>query len=384
MDKKEILEYHKGGKIEICIKKKFDDRKDLSIAYTPGVAIPCLEIAKDSSKAYEYTNKANSVAIITNGTSVLGLGNIGALAAKPVMEGKSMLFKRFADIDAFDILVDTSDVDEFVRTVKNISKTFGGINLEDIKAPECFEIEEKLKDELDIPVFHDDQHGTAIVIGAGLLNALEITGKNIGEVKIVISGAGAAGIASAKFLILLGVKKGNLIMVDSIGVITTNRNVNKYKKEFAISRNIKTLGEAVKNSDVFIGVSKKDIFTADMLRSMNSKPIVFAMANPDPEIKPEIALETRDDVILATGRSDYPNQINNVLAFPFIFRGALNVRAKKINEKMKLAAAYEIAKIAREDMRFGRDFIVPDIFNDKLKGRISKVVAKAAIESGAV
>lgn len=381
MDKQKILDYHKGGKIGTSITKKFEDKNDLAIAYTPGVAEVCREIKENPDAVYDYTNKGNSVAIVTNGSSVLGLGNIGALASKPVMEGKAMIFKKFADIDAVDIEIDTQDVDEFVNAVKLISKTYGGINLEDIKAPECFEIEKKLKKELDIPVFHDDQHGTAIVVAAGLLNALEIANKKIENVKIVFSGAGAAGIACAKFILSLGAKKENLIMCDSKGVITEKREVNDYKREFATCENFEKLDDAIKNADVFVGVSKGRILNEEMLKSMNANPIVFAMANPEPEIKPEVARQIREDVIIATGRSDYPNQVNNALVFPFIFRGALDCRAREINEKMKIAAAREIAQIAREDAQFGKNFIIPDIFDKRLRERIPGVVEKAARES---
>lgn len=375
MNKEKILDYHKGGKIGTEIKKKFE-KEDLAVAYTPGVAVPCLEIVKNSAKAYEFTNKGNSVAVVTNGSSVLGLGNIGALASKPVMEGKVMIFKKFADIDAVDVLVDTQNIDEFVNAVKLISSGYGGINLEDIKAPECFEIEAKLKKELDIPVFHDDQHGTAIVVGAGLLNALEIANKKIEDVKIVFSGAGAAGIACARLIKKLGAKKENIFMVDSRGVICEDRECSVHKKEFATREKVGKLEEAIDGADVFIGVSKSGILNDEMLLSMNATPIVFALANPNPEILPEIAKRIRDDVIIATGRSDYSNQINNALVFPFIFRGALDSRAKEISEEMKIAAAREIAQIAREDEKFGREFIIPSIFDKRLRERIPRVVAE--------
>lgn len=378
---KEILEYHKGGKIGVRITKKLEDEKDLSIAYTPGVAVPCLKIKEDKDLAYDYTNKGNSVAIITNGTAVLGLGDIGALAGKPVMEGKAALFKHFGDVDAVDVLIDSKDPQEIIEIVKKISQTYGGINLEDIKAPECFEIEDALKKELDIPIFHDDQHGTAIVSGAGLINALKIAGKKAEDVKVLFLGAGAAGIACAKLFLELGVKKENIIMCDSKGVICEGRECNLYKKEFASKKQIEGLEEAIKEADVFVGVSVKDILKPEMLLSMNKNPIVFAMANPDPEIKPELAKEIRDDIIIATGRSDYPNQINNVLAFPFIFRGALDVRAKEINEKMKIAAAKALANLVGE--KLDRNYIIPSIFERKIAVEVSLAVAKAAIDSGA-
>lgn len=381
LSEKEILEYHKGGKIGVKITKKLEDKKDLSIAYTPGVAIPCLKIKEDRGLVYDYTNKGNSVAIITNGTAVLGLGDIGVLAGKPVMEGKAVLFKHFGDIDAVDVLIDSKNPQEIIEIVKKIAPTYGGINLEDIKAPECFEIEDALRKELDIPVFHDDQHGTAIVSGAGLINALKIAGKKAEDAKVLFLGAGAAGIACAKLFLKLGVKKENIIMCDSKGVIYEGRECNLYKKEFASKRYIECLEEAIKGTDVFVGVSVKDILKPEMLLSMNKNPIVFTMANPDPEIKPELAKEIRDDIIIATGRSDYPNQINNILAFPFIFRGALDVRAKEINEKMKIAAAKALANIVGE--KLDRDCIIPSIFEKKIAVDVSLAVAKAAIDSGA-
>ncbi|PCI02368.1 MAG: NADP-dependent malic enzyme, partial [Flavobacteriaceae bacterium] len=340
MDKKklrrEALLYHaepRPGKIEVVPTKKYATKRDLSLAYSPGVAEPCLEIAKDVNNVYKYTAKSNLVAVITNGTAVLGLGDIGPEASKPVMEGKGLLFKIFADIDVFDIEVDAKDVDLFVNTVKAIAPTFGGINLEDIKAPEAFEIERRLKEELDIPVMHDDQHGTAIISAAALKNAIEITGKDITKVKIVVNGAGAAAISCTRLYLRLGVQRENVVMCDSKGVIRTDiENLNPQKAEFATDLDMYTLAEAINNADVFIGLSVKDCLTADMLRTMAKDPIVFAMANPDPEIAYKTAIETRDDLIFATGRSDYPNQVNNVLGFPFIFRGALDVRATKINE----------------------------------------------------
>jgi len=386
--KQKALDYHKAnensraGKIGTAITKPCKNAEDLSLAYTPGVAFPCLEIAKDKELAYKYTNKGNSVAVISNGTAVLGLGNIGALAGKPVMEGKAVLFKKFSDINATDILINSENIEEIVNVVKLISPTYGGINLEDIKAPECFEIEERLKKELDIPVFHDDQHGTAIVSSAGLINALEVTNKKINKIKVVFLGAGAAGIACAKLFLELGVKKENLILCDSKGVIYQGRkNLNKQKEEFAIETNLRTLEEAIKSADVFVGVSAKDALSSEMLKSMNENPIVFAMANPEPEINPEIAHSVRDDVIVATGRSDYPNQINNVLAFPFIFRGALDVRAREINNEMKIAAATALADIAKKN-GLKKDYIIPSPFDKNVVVEVSLAVAKAGIETG--
>ena len=386
--KQKALDYHKAnensraGKIGTAITKPCKNAEDLSLAYTPGVAFPCLEIAKDKELAYKYTNKENSVAVISNGTAVLGLGNIGALAGKPVMEGKAVLFKKFSDINATDILINSENIEEIVNVVKLISPTYGGINLEDIKAPECFEIEERLKKELDIPVFHDDQHGTAIVSSAGLINALEVTNKKINKIKVVFLGAGAAGIACAKLFLELGVKKENLILCDSKGVIYQGRkNLNKQKEEFAIETNLRTLEEAIKSADVFVGVSAKDALSSEMLKSMNENPIVFAMANPEPEINPEIAHSVRDDVIVATGRSDYPNQINNVLAFPFIFRGALDVRAREINNEMKIAAATALADIAKKN-GLKKDYIIPSPFDKNVVVEVSLAVAKAGIETG--
>jgi malate dehydrogenase (oxaloacetate-decarboxylating)(NADP+) len=380
LTEKEILDYHKGGKTGVKITKKLIDKNDLSVAYTPGVAVPCMKIREDKNLAYEYTNKGNSIAVITNGTAVLGLGDIGALAGKPVMEGKAVLFKHFGDVDAVDVLIDSKDPKEFTEVVKKISLTYGGINLEDIKAPECFEIENILKKELDIPVFHDDQHGTAIVSGAGLINALKIAEKKIENVKVLFIGAGAAGIACAKLFLELGVKKENIIMADSKGVICEGSQCNIYKKEFASKKHIANLEDAIKGTDVFVGVSVKDILKPEMLLTMNKNPIVFAMANPEPEIKPELARKTRKDVIIATGRSDYPNQINNVLAFPFVFRGALDVRAREINEKMKIAAAKALAAIAEK--KCDREYIIPSVFEKNVAVEISLAVAKAAIESG--
>ena len=397
--REDALNYHsmgRPGKLEVIPTKPHSTQLDLSLAYTPGVAEPCLSIEKNPEDAYKYTIKGNLVAVISNGTAVLGLGNIGALAGKPVMEGKGLLFKIFADVDVFDIEVNKTDVEGFIDVVKAISPTFGGINLEDIKAPECFEIEEKLKKELNIPVFHDDQHGTAIISAAGLLNAIELTGKNIKDIKIVVNGAGAAAISCSKLYISLGVKKENLILVDSRGVVTNKRtDLNKYKQEFAIDSNITTLAEAIKGSDVFLGLSVADILTSEMLKTMKKDPIVFAMANPNPEIRYELAMEARNDIIFATGRSDYPNQINNVLGFPFIFRGALDVRATTINEEMKIAAVKAIAELAREDVPesvnraykssnliFGREYIIPKPLDPRLISRVAPAVAKAAIETG--
>lgn len=397
--KEEALRYHaegKPGKIEVIPTKPHSTQTDLSLAYSPGVAEPCLEIEKNPLDAYEYTAKGNLVAVISNGTAVLGLGDIGPLAGKPVMEGKGLLFKIFAGIDVFDIEVNEKDPEKFIQTVKAISPTFGGINLEDIKAPECFEIETRLKNELDIPVMHDDQHGTAIISGAGLINALEIAGKKIEDVKIVVNGAGAASISCTKLYIMLGARKENIIMCDSKGVISTHRtDLNESKKFFATDRDIKTLTEAVVGADVFLGLSVANVLTQDMVRSMNTNPIVFALANPNPEISYADAMASRDDIIFATGRSDYPNQINNVLGFPYIFRGALDTHAKAINEEMKLAAVYAIAGLAKEPVpdvvnaayklkrtTFGRDYILPKALDPRLLTRVSCAVAKAAIDSG--
>ena len=397
--KEEALRYHaegKPGKIEVVPTKPYSTQMDLSLAYSPGVAEPCLEIEKNPLDAYKYTSKGNLVAVISNGTAVLGLGDIGPLAGKPVMEGKGLLFKIFAGIDVFDIEVNEKDPDKFIETVKAIAPTFGGINLEDIKAPECFKIETRLKEELDIPVMHDDQHGTAIISGAGLINALEIAGKKIEDVKIVVNGAGAASISCTKLSIMLGARKENIIMCDSKGVISTHRtDLNESKKFFATDRDIKTLTEAVVGADVFLGLSVANVLTQDMVRSMNTNPIVFALANPNPEISYADAMASRDDIIFATGRSDYPNQINNVLGFPYIFRGSLDTHAKAINEEMKLAAVYAIAGLAKEPVpdvvnaayklkrtTFGRDYILPKALDPRLLTRVSCAVAKAAIDSG--
>lgn len=397
--KEEALRYHaegKPGKIEVIPTKPHSTQTDLSLAYSPGVAEPCLEIEKNPHDAYEYTAKGNLVAVISNGTAVLGLGDIGPLAGKPVMEGKGLLFKIFAGIDVFDIEVNEKDPEKFIQTVKAISPTFGGINLEDIKAPECFEIETRLKNELDIPVMHDDQHGTAIISGAGLINALEIAGKKIEDVKIVVNGAGAASISCTKLYVMLGAHKENIVMCDSKGVISTSRpDLNAAKREFATDRPIKTLQEAVVGADVFLGLSVANVLTKEMVRSMNTDPIVFALANPNPEISYADAMASRDDIIFATGRSDYPNQINNVLGFPYIFRGALDTHAKAINEEMKRAAVYAIADLAKEPVpdvvnaayklkrtTFGRDYILPKALDPRLLTRVSCAVAKAAIDSG--
>ncbi|MBJ6368019.1 NADP-dependent malic enzyme [Snuella sedimenti] len=397
--RREALIYHAKptpGKIKVVPTKKYATQRDLSLAYSPGVAEPCLEIEKDKDKAYKYTAKGNLVAVISNGTAVLGLGNIGPEASKPVMEGKGLLFKIFADIDVFDIEVDTENVDEFIETVKKIAPTFGGINLEDIKAPGAFEIERRLKEELDIPVMHDDQHGTAIISAAALLNALELTEKKIDEVKIVISGAGAAAISCSRLYQAFGAKRENMVMLDSKGVIRDDRpDLSKEKAEFATHRKIDTLDEAMKDSDVFIGLSMANVLSPEMLLSMAKDPIVFAMANPDPEIKYDLAIKTRKDIIMATGRSDHPNQVNNVLGFPFIFRGALDVRATKINEAMKMAAVEALARLAKEPvpeqvniaygetrLTFGRDYIIPKPFDPRLIAEVPPAVAKAAMDSG--
>ncbi|WP_034259624.1 NADP-dependent malic enzyme [Altibacter lentus] len=397
--RREALLYHakpKPGKIQVVPTKKYATQRDLALAYSPGVAEPCLEIEKDVNNVYKYTAKGNLVAVISNGTAVLGLGNIGPEASKPVMEGKGLLFKIFADIDVFDIEIDTENIDEFVATVKNIAPTFGGINLEDIKAPEAFEIERRLKAELNIPVMHDDQHGTAIISAAALLNALEITEKDIEQVKIVISGAGAAAVSCTRLYKAFGAKAENIVMLDSTGVIRKDReNLSEEKAEFATSRKIDTLEEAMQDADVFVGLSIADIVTPDMLVSMALNPIVFAMANPNPEIEYNLAVATREDLVMATGRSDHPNQVNNVLGFPFIFRGALDVRATKINEAMKMAAVTALADLAKQPvpeqvniaygetkLNFGRDYIIPKPFDPRLIAKIPPAVAKAAMESG--
>ncbi|MGY8924897.1 MAG: NADP-dependent malic enzyme [Flavobacteriales bacterium] len=395
----EALAYHEKpspGKIQVVPTTKYASQRDLALAYSPGVAAPCLAIEKNPSDAYKYTAKGNLVAVITNGTAVLGLGNIGPEASKPVMEGKGLLFKIFADIDVFDIEVNTENVEEFIQTVKNIAPTFGGINLEDIKAPEAFEIETRLKEELDIPVMHDDQHGTAIISAAALLNALEIAEKNIQDVRIVVSGAGAAAISCTRLYQSFGAKRENIVMLDSKGVIRADRDdLTTQKAEFATHREIDSLDEAMKDADVFIGLSTSNIVSPQMLKDMANNPIVFAMANPDPEIKYNLATKTRDDIIMATGRSDTPNQVNNVLGFPFIFRGALDVRATTINEEMKKAAVIALAELAKEPvpeqvniaygetrLTFGKDYIIPKPFDPRLITAIPPAVAKAAIESG--
>jgi len=397
--KEDALKYHSNnrpGKIEVVPTTPYSTQRDLGLAYTPGVAEPCLEIEKNEDDAYKYTAKGNLVAVISNSTAVLGLGDLGAVAGKPVMEGKGLLFKIFGDIDVFDIEMDTKDIDKFVETVKIISPTFGGINLEDIKAPECFEIERRLVKELDIPIMHDDQHGTAIISSAAMVNAIDLAGKKFENVRLVISGAGAAAMACTNLLMTLGVKKSNVVMCDSKGVINQKRNdINEYKKNYITKRKIDTLEDAMKNADIFFGLSTKDVLSQDMVKSMAKNPIVFAMANPDPEITYEDAIAAREDIIMATGRSDYPNQVNNVLGFPFIFRGALDVRATAINEEMKIAAVYALAELAKEDvpeevsnayntkhLTFGRDYLIPKPLDPRLITKVSAAVAKAAMESG--
>lgn len=399
VNKEDALLYHsreRKGKVEVIPTKPYCTQMDLSYAYTPGVAYPCLEIEKNPEDAYEYTTKGNLVAVISNGTAVLGLGDIGALAGKPVMEGKGLLFKVFADVDVFDIEVDEKDPEKLIEICAKISPTFGGINLEDIKAPECFEVETRLKEMLDIPVFHDDQHGTAIISAAGMLNAMDIIGKKLPDIKVVVCGAGAAANSCTRLYTALGVKKENVIMVDSKGVINRKRkDLNKYKQEWITDRDIDTLADAVKDADLFLGLSVANMLTKEMLKTMAPNPIVFAMANPNPEISYEDAMSTRDDLIFATGRSDYPNQINNVLGFPFIFRGALDVRASTINEEMKLAATKALAQLAKEPvseevckaynvkkLEFGREYIIPKPLDPRLISRVASAVAMAAIESG--
>jgi len=398
--KKRALDYHaKGqpGKIAIQTTKPCETQQDLSLAYTPGVAAPVREIAVNSDLAYEYTAKGNLVAVITDGSAVLGLGNVGALAGKPVMEGKGVLFKRFANIDVFDIEIATQDPQQFIETVANIAPTFGGINLEDIAAPKCFEIEKTLIDLLDIPVFHDDQHGTAIIIAAGLLNALEIQGKKLSDTKLVCIGAGSAGLASMRLLQSLGASKNNITLVDRKGVVHSDRDdLNVYKQEFAITTSDRTLADAIRDADAFIGVSGPDLVTADMLKTMAPRPVVFALSNPDPEIAYDIAVSARKDLIMATGRSDYPNQVNNVLGFPFIFRGALDVHARIINEEMKIAAVKALSQLAREpvtqevlsayglgSLEFGVNYIIPKPFDNRLMDYVPPAVAHAAVRSGA-
>jgi malate dehydrogenase (oxaloacetate-decarboxylating)(NADP+) len=400
--KEDALAYHasgRPGKIKVIPTKPTDTADDLSLAYTPGVAEPCLAIAESSDEAYRYTAKGNLVAVISNGTAVLGLGNIGALAGKPVMEGKAVLFKRFADIDVFDIEIDSTDTEEIIRTVELISPTFGGINLEDIRAPECFEIEARLKQSLDIPVFHDDQHGTAIISGAALLNACEITERELGELKIVVSGAGAASISCCRLYKDLGARPENIRMIDSRGVIYKGRKagMNSFKQEFASETDARTLADAMVGADVFVGLSQGGVVSKEMVESMGERPIIFAMANPNPEITPDDVKIVRGDAIMATGRSDYPNQVNNVLGFPFIFRGALDVRATAINEEMKLAAVYALAELAQrgeampevvkraypgENFDFGPDYIIPKPFDSRVLQYVSPAVAQAAMDSG--
>jgi malate dehydrogenase (oxaloacetate-decarboxylating)(NADP+) len=402
MDKlfrKDAFKYHelgRPGKIEVIPTKPYSTQRDLSLAYTPGVADPCLAIDKNKEDVYKYTAKGNLVAVISNGTAVLGLGNIGAEAGKPVMEGKGLLFKIFADIDVFDIEIDETDTEKLIQTIKAIAPTFGGINLEDIKAPECFEIETRLKEELDIPIMHDDQHGTAIITAAGLLNALEIVNKKIDEIKIVVNGAGASSISCTKLYIRLGAKPENIIMLDSRGVLHTERtDLNETKKQFVVDTPARTLEEAIKGADMFLGLSVGGVLKKDMLLSMADKPIVFALANPNPEIAYDEAMETRSDIVMATGRSDFPNQINNVLGFPFIFRGALDVRAREINDEMKLAASRALAELAKEpvpeevnlafkvqNLKFGREYIIPKPMDPRLIERVAPAVARAAMETG--
>ena len=397
---KEALAYHtmgRPGKIEVKPTKPMLTQKDLGLAYTPGVAVPVLKIADDPSLAYDYTAKGNLVAVVSNGTAILGLGHRGALAAKPVMEGKGVLFKRFADVDVFDIELDTTNPDEIIRTVQLMAPTFGGINLEDIKAPECFYVEETLKKTVDIPVFHDDQHGTAIISGAALLNVMELVGKDIAKIKVAVNGAGAAAIACAEFILKLGVQRENITMCDSRGVIYKGRGagMNPYKERFAKDTTDRTLADTMKGADVFMGLSVSNVVTPEMVKSMAKDPFVLAMANPDPEIRPELAIAARPDAIVATGRSDYPNQVNNVLGFPFIFRGALDVRASAINDEMKLAAAHALADLAKQDvpdsvlkaygkekMQFGREYIIPSPLDPRVMLWEAPAVAKAAMETG--
>ena len=394
------LAYHKEGspgKIDVSSHKKLDNDQDLSLAYSPGVAAPVREIAKDPSQVNQYTIKGNLVAVITDGSAVLGLGNVGPLAAKPVMEGKAVLFKYFANINAFNIELDTQEVDEIVSTIKNIAPTFGGINLEDISAPRCFEIEERLIQELDIPVFHDDQHGTAIIVSAGLLNALEIQGKSVTAAKIVVAGGGSAGIATLDLLVSLGFKKENMLLVDRRGVVSKEQIsiVNKYKAAFAVDTDKKTLGDAINGADVFIGVARGNLVTQEMIKSMAKKPIIFALSNPDPEISVEEVFACRDDAVMATGRSDFPNQVNNVIGFPYIFRGALDANSKIINSEMKVAAVHAIKDLAKlpvpesllemyqvDELRFGADYFIPKPFDPRLIDLIPKAIYDAALKSG--
>ncbi len=394
INNEEVLVYHEGGKTEISIKRSCDTQHDLSLAYTPGVAVPCLEIAKSSDAAYRYTNKGNLVAVVSDGSAVLGLGDIGALASKPVMEGKAILFKKFADIDAFDIELDVSSVDDIVSAAAAIAPTFGGINLEDIKAPKCFEVERRLQEILDIPVFHDDQHGTAIITTAALINAVELTGKKIDTIKVVINGAGAAGIACARMYRDLGVK--SIYLCDSKGVVRSSRDdLNEYKREFAIDTDMDTLADVIVDADMFLGLSQAGVLTKEMVASMAPDPVIFALANPVPEIMPYEAESVRDDLIIGTGRSDFANQVNNVLGFPFIFRGALDVRARKITENMKMAAAKALAALAkepvpyyvkaayhREKIEYGKKHIIPLPFNKEALIWVASAVAKQAVEDG--
>ena len=397
--RQQALDYHSQpspGKISVALTTSAETNQDLSLAYSPGVAEPCREIAKNPDDVYKYTAKGNTVAVITNGTAVLGLGNLGPMASKPVMEGKSLLFKRFANIDSFDIEVKHKTVEEFVNTVANIADSFGGINLEDIKAPECFAIEKALIERCKIPVFHDDQHGTAIVTSAGLMNALDIQGKDIKQANIVCLGAGAAAIACMELLIKCGAQREKIYMLDTKGVVHTRRDdLNEYKKLFANNTDKRTLDDAIEGADVFIGVSGPDLLSPEQILKMAAKPIIFACSNPDPEIKPELALATRDDIIIATGRSDYPNQVNNVLCFPFIFRGALDVRARTINDEMKIAAVHAIRALAKEpvpehvlkiscekELTFGKDYIIPKPMDTRLCAVVAKAVAQAAVDSG--
>jgi len=394
------LNYHRGarpGKIYVSSHKNIDTHQGLSLAYTPGVAAPVREILKNPNTINEYTIKGNLVAVITDGSAVLGLGNTGPLAAKPVMEGKAVLFKRFADIDVFDIELDTQDVDEIVNTIKNIAPTFGGINLEDISAPRCFEIEQRLIDELDIPVFHDDQHGTAIIVAAGLLNALEIQGKTIDTIQVVCAGAGSAGIATLNLLTELGVKRENMLLVDRNGVVSQDKKkkVNKYKAAFAVDTKKATLNDAMNGADVFIGVARGNLVTQEMVKSMAEKPIIFALSNPDPEISPVDAFACRNDLLMATGRSDYPNQVNNVLGFPYIFRGALDAKSKEINTEMKIAAVHALKDLAKlpvpdfvlqtyqiDSLSYGADYIIPKPFDPRLIDTVPKAIFEAAVSSG--
>src|SRR6476620_5624389 len=396
----EALDFHsrgRPGKLEVIATKPMATQRDLSLAYSPGVAVPVLAIAEDEDRAFDYTTKGNFVAVITNGTAILGLGNLGALAAKPVMEGKSVLFKPFADVDSIDLEVSTEDPDEFINCVRFLGKSWGGINLEDIKAPECFIIEQKLRELLDIPVFHDDQHGTAIIAAAGLLNALDLTGRAVATTKLVCNGAGAAGIACLELLRAIGFRPENLMLCDTKGVIYEGRTegMNQWKSGFAIKTKARSLADALVDADVFFGLSVKGAVTQDMVKSMAAKPIIFAMANPDPEITVEEVAAVREDAIMATGRSDYPNQVNNVLGFPYIFRGALDVRATTINMEMKIAAAKALADLAREDVpdevaaayqgsrpRFGRDYIIPAPFDPRLIHTVPPAVARAAMDTG--